>query len=580
MSDNIPFHIQMEIIKKVSNVKSLIRFRPVSKPWKSFIDSSEFIKGYDARHTHPHSLILSYKPGIQDQDELRHICFVDDDIETFMVQKQELALVVIVSSLLKQYHVSKAVGECHGLLCLFCYSKDHLKRMVVIWNPSIEKYFGIALLSFYSQSQAYTQHQLFFGFRVCRVTRDPTIVKIIYAVNMLWHVEVFTLSSGVWNVIPSGNLPRRPIQPNSSTNVEFKVVDLSDNLTNELFLRVSFSKLRGSLVVLGFIKVDEALCYGVWVMENDSSFRKLFTIGAPANKILGFRKNGEPIFENEKESSPFTTLDVYDPCSQQMKNLRISRVVRSFFMGSYKESLLFLDHLDSHIYYDNIDQNDDDRISRGLFFKCITTSWQLVQGIIHQSLQQEDMLNGNHVSCDDQMVMPYDSLVVLECTIVETLLNISPENKAHYDSEKKAIHLLLTGIRDKINSTVDACKTAHEIWIAIERLQQGESLNIQDVKTNLFWEFGRFTYHDGESMESYYSRFYKMMNEMIRNNLEVATVQVNVQFLQQLQPKWSRFVTIVKQTHDLDTIKGKEIAKPITPPSKSASEDDSDPEQA
>ncbi|GKF27074.1 hypothetical protein Tco_0082968 [Tanacetum coccineum] len=32
--------------------------------------------------------------------------------------------------------------------------------------------------------------------------------------------------------------------------------------------------------------------------------------------------------------------------------------------------------------------------------------------------------------------------------------------------------------------------TANEMWIAIERLQQGESLNVQDVKTNLFWEFG------------------------------------------------------------------------------------------
>ncbi|GJW73362.1 hypothetical protein Tco_0132732 [Tanacetum coccineum] len=131
---------------------------------------------------------------------------------------------------------------------------------------------------------------------------------------------------------------------------------------------------------------------------------------------------------------------------------------------------------------------------------------------------------------------------------------MSPKNKEHYQSEKEAIHLLLTRIRDEIYSTVDACKTAHNMWIAIERLQQGESLNIQDVKTNLFWEFGKFTSHDGESMESYYSIFYKMMNEMIRNNLTVATMQVNVQFLQQLQPEWSRFVTIVKQQHDLDTV--------------------------
>nr|GEV70526.1 hypothetical protein [Tanacetum cinerariifolium] len=78
------------------------------------------------------------------------------------------------------------------------------------------------------------------------------------------------------------------------------------------------------------------------------------------------------------------------------------------------------------------------------------------------------------------------------------------------------------------------------MWEAIEMLQQGESLNIQDVKTNLFWEFGKFTSHDGETMESYYTRFYKLMNEMIRNNLTVATMPVNVQFLQQLQPEWSR----------------------------------------
>ncbi|GJT55518.1 hypothetical protein Tco_0990572 [Tanacetum coccineum] len=106
----------------------------------------------------------------------------------------------------------------------------------------------------------------------------------------------------------------------------------------------------------------------------------------------------------------------------------------------------------------------------------------------------------------------------------------------------------------EIYSLLKACKTANEMWIAIERLQQGESLNVQDVKTNLFWEFGKFTSREGESMESYYSRFYKLMNELTRNNLQVTTMQVNVQFLQQLQPEWSRFVTVVKQSKEIDTI--------------------------
>ncbi|GJT78145.1 hypothetical protein Tco_1044870 [Tanacetum coccineum] len=31
-------------------------------------------------------------------------------------------------------------------------------------------------------------------------------------------------------------------------------------------------------------------------------------------------------------------------------------------------------------------------------------------------------------------------------------------------------------------------------------------------------------------------------------------MQVNVQFLQQLQPEWSRFVTVVKQGQEIDTV--------------------------
>ncbi|GKB66522.1 hypothetical protein Tco_0927934 [Tanacetum coccineum] len=205
-----------------------------------------------------------------------------------------------------------------------------------------------------------------------------------------------------------------------------------------------------------------------------------------------------------------------------------------------------------------------------------------------------------------------DSPTILERTAVEKILTMSPENKAHFESEKEAIHLLLTKIGDEIYSTVDASKTAHEMWIAIERLQQGESLNIQDFKTNLFLEFGKFTSHDGKSMESYYFRFYKMMNEMIRNNLAVATMQyqkeVNEIRAERIaknanplalvaaasphpdpyyqapkshksyatQPKAS----LLTRSHATTRHKGKEIPKPITPLSESASKEDSDPEQA
>nr|GEU57400.1 hypothetical protein [Tanacetum cinerariifolium] len=143
-----------------------------------------------------------------------------------------------------------------------------------------------------------------------------------------------------------------------------------------------------------------------------------------------------------------------------------------------------------------------------------------------------------------------DSPVVLEHTTVETLMNMSPENKAHFLAEKEAIHLILTGIRDDIYSTVDACQMTQEMWEAIERLQQGESLNIQDVKKNLFWEFGKFTPHDEETMESYYTRFYKLMNEMIRNNLTVTTMQTK-------QAEFEKFKAFNDHTVDYDKLERK-----------------------
>nr|GEZ79777.1 hypothetical protein [Tanacetum cinerariifolium] len=89
-------------------------------------------------------------------------------------------------------------------------------------------------------------------------------------------------------------------------------------------------------------------------------------------------------------------------------------------------------------------------------------------------------------------------------------MNMSPTNKSHFESEKEAIHLILTGVGDEIYSTVYAFQIAQEMWEAIERLQQGESLNIQDVKTNLFREFDMDEEIDEQELEAHYSYMAKI----------------------------------------------------------------------
>nr|GEV69013.1 hypothetical protein [Tanacetum cinerariifolium] len=71
-------------------------------------------------------------------------------------------------------------------------------------------------------------------------------------------------------------------------------------------------------------------------------------------------------------------------------------------------------------------------------------------------------------------------------------------------------------INNDIYSTVDACPNACEMWKEIKRLKPGESINVHDLETNLYWEFGKFTSQDGETLESYYSRISAGLEQFYR----------------------------------------------------------------
>nr|GEZ37100.1 hypothetical protein [Tanacetum cinerariifolium]GEZ37534.1 hypothetical protein [Tanacetum cinerariifolium] len=84
------------------------------------------------------------------------------------------------------------------------------------------------------------------------------------------------------------------------------------------------------------------------------------------------------------------------------------------------------------------------------------------------------------------------------CKIRETYKNVSQDIRDQLNAEAKAVQIILTGIDNDIYSTVDACPNACDMWKAIERLKHGESINVQDLETNLYWEFGKFTSQDDD----------------------------------------------------------------------------------
>ncbi|GJZ04709.1 retrovirus-related pol polyprotein from transposon TNT 1-94 [Tanacetum coccineum] len=171
-----------------------------------------------------------------------------------------------------------------------------------------------------------------------------------------------------------------------------------------------------------------------------------------------------------------------------------------------------------------------------------------------------------------------DSLEIPAKTSVEIILNMTPKNKAHYEFEKEAIHLILTGIGDEIYSTVDACQTAQEMWEAIERLQQVLLHKLDEVSYHKLFDI----------LKQYQKEVNELRAERMAKNANplalVATTQtLQDPYYQTSKPHKSYAPTskasLPTRSHATTRYKGKEIAKPITPPSESASEEDSDPEQ-
>ncbi|GKD66455.1 hypothetical protein Tco_1308563 [Tanacetum coccineum] len=85
------------------------------------------------------------------------------------------------------------------------------------------------------------------------------------------------------------------------------------------------------------------------------------------------------------------------------------------------------------------------------------------------------------------------------------------------EADDQAIQTILLGLPEDIYAAVDSCETAQEIWLRVQQMMKGSDIGIQEKKAKLFNEWERFTSTDGESIESYYHRFSKLMNDFKRN---------------------------------------------------------------
>ncbi|GJV77354.1 hypothetical protein Tco_1508938 [Tanacetum coccineum] len=148
---------------------------------------------------------------------------------------------------------------------------------------------------------------------------------------------------------------------------------------------------------------------------------------------------------------------------------------------------------------------------------------------------------------------PDREVLVNETFHEQTDVELTKKELKQVEGDDQAIQTILLGLPEDIYAAVDSCETAQEIWLHVQQMMKGLDIGIQEKKAKLFNEWEMFTSTDGESIESYYHRFSKLMNDFERNKHFPEKIVSNLKFLNNLQPEWSRHVTIVHQTKDLQT---------------------------
>ncbi|XP_075643651.1 F-box/kelch-repeat protein At3g23880-like [Castanea sativa] len=358
MTEYLPCDVLLEILHRLP-VKSLIRFRCVSKLWNSLITSPAFINSNLTRsHSNSNKLIIKYSDVYMGY-ELIH----EEDNDNYDSSSEQIQELELLNSFGRKF---KLVGYVNGLFCL--YEQDRY----IVWNPCIRKFIVLPNPSVTASFACY----LAFGFDSS--TNDYKLVRIAFQSKNLSPkkplVEVFSVNEGSWRITSGGDsyppgVYIRDCSLSTAVSLNGAVcfaadrcdalgsIVLSFDLGDEVFRVISLPngsfKFEADIDILVFKGLLSLICYeymgercSVFVMKEYGvvdSWTKLFTIDLNTRfcRVLGFRKNGHLLVQYELLLG--WELCSYDLESQQVKNLGFCRSPGYSWADNYVENLFLLD---------------------------------------------------------------------------------------------------------------------------------------------------------------------------------------------------------------------------------------------
>ncbi|KAK1365855.1 hypothetical protein POM88_041416 [Heracleum sosnowskyi] len=128
----------------------------------------------------------------------------------------------------------------------------------------------------------------------------------------------------------------------------------------------------------------------------------------------------------------------------------------------------------------------------------------------------------------------------------------TPEDISSIAKDAKVRHLLHSALDNVMSNRVIGCKTAKEIWDALEVRCQGTTAIKKNRKTILTQEYEHFDSRSNETLTETYDRFCKLLNDLSLVDKEYNLEESNLKFLLSLPEKWDLKTTSIRDNYDLD----------------------------
>ncbi|WVY93956.1 hypothetical protein V8G54_033044 [Vigna mungo] len=379
----LPLDVMINILKRVS-VKSLIRFKCVSKEWLNILERSPFFTKQQLKHSAANNaLLLLQRIHRQPQPEPYSICIIGPQHD--LIRECHLSHIVSPSA--------KILASCNGLLCL-----RHNIGLSIL-NPATRQIRQVPIANLLAFNYVgFGFNPLADDYKIIRISmcvfapEDQVVVLDNIRVD---RVEVYSLASSLWREIDAAKLQPLCIVSSSvaitgsifwlattmtsasNTDSEFVV---SFDIGRDLFTSVNGPPIPNSpshpynnnvlavcndklamfrnYIVGAF---ESGSCsFDLWVLEDfhghdhnntcdvsGASWVKMYTVGPFSRLVYPLSLWGDEIVCREELSGPEndlrtvkTVLTLFNPLSKQFKKLPSRRDEFFYVPFTYSETLV------------------------------------------------------------------------------------------------------------------------------------------------------------------------------------------------------------------------------------------------